>query len=559
MEEKRFYGNTDSNNIFSTNTSGLKYNSSPQTDFSDKYSGRDYYEGTKSTDQSGVYLDLSNRQRTQIPAEAGQPEQMNNLSMPVQQNQTMSGQLSQDTQTVGMNNSLNDDSRFAPAQNSFDPSYGRGRIGEYRPFSSVVNNGPEVKPEVKTSAESAVKAEEKQPVTVQKKKKKLGFLKLTAAALVFGAVSGGAFFGVNKLLGGNSNNSGSGTEVSSSAKADAVLAQPVSDISGTAGSMNYDVAKIAADVQPSIVSITTTVTTTYQYYFQEFEQESTGAGSGIIIGKNDEQLYIATNYHVIEGATEINVGFCDGEIVKARIKGYDATNDIAVVTVDFKDLKDSTASAIKIAAIGDSDDLVVGEPVIAIGNALGYGQSVTVGYISALDRQIQGGSGSYIQTDAAINPGNSGGALINSSGQVIGVNSIKYVDSKVEGMGFSIPSNRAMSIIENIIEGKNGKTYLGITGADISKEYAQIYGFPEGIYVKTVESSSPANIAGIHTGDIIVEFDGKSVYTIDELFEMIEKRNDGDKVKITVYRADDRGNYRKVELEAELGFSVTSD
>ena len=412
---------------------------------------------------------------------------------------------------------------------------------------------------IEKPAEEKKDTDNKKSAETGKKKKKtvLGAFKMTAAALILGGLAGGSFYGVNHYL--EKNNSKSKSAIETSVKSDAVSSQGITDLSGTSGTLNYDVAKISAEVKPSIVSITTTVTTTYQYYFQQFEQESTGAGSGIIIGKDDEHLYIATNHHVIEKASEINVGFVDGEIVKARVKGYDSNADIAVVVVDFADMKESTAEAIKIAAIGDSDDLVVGEPVIAIGNALGYGQSVTVGYISALDRKIEGGYGTYIQTDAAINPGNSGGALINSKGQVIGINSIKYVDSKVEGMGFSIPSNRAMSIIENIIEGKNGKTYIGLTGADISKEYAQIYGFPEGIYVKSVESSSPASKAGIHTGDIIVEFDGKSVYTIEELFEMVEDHNDGDKVSITIYRADDRGNYKKVELEVELGFSVNSD
>ncbi len=586
LDDNQFYTNKDNNNIFSTNTSGLKYNNNQQTDFSDKYSGRDYYEGTKNTDQSGVYLDLSGRQNRQAPVQQPQPVQPQPIqnSQPIQNPQQMNG-----ASIYGST----DNSRFArpqnnisqqpamPAQSSVDPSYSRGQMGEYRRDENLTGDIGEYrrpgtkKPESIFSdshidqtaksvqgqgsddklTESVV--EEKRPAVKERKKGKLGFLKLTAAALLFGVVAGGSFYGVNALLGSGKNEK-SNTE-STSAKSNAVIAQQVSDVSSSAGTMNYDVAQIAADAQPSIVSITTTVTTTYQYYFQEFEQESTGAGSGIIIGKSDEQLYIATNYHVIEGATEINVGFCDGEIVKARVKGYDASADIAVVTVDFSDLKDSTAEAIKIAAVGNSDELVVGEPVIAIGNALGYGQSVTVGYISALDRQIQNRTGSFIQTDAAINPGNSGGALINSKGQVIGINSIKYVNSKVEGVGFSIPSNRAMSIIENIIEGKDGKTYLGTTGADISKEYAQIYGFPEGIYVKSVESSSPAYKAGIHTGDIIVEFGGKSVYTDEELQKLIEAHKEGDKVGIVVYRADDRGNYKKVELEVELGFSVNSD
>ncbi|MCR5148118.1 MAG: trypsin-like peptidase domain-containing protein [Eubacterium sp.] len=418
---------------------------------------------------------------------------------------------------------------------------------------STGSAGPSETDRVKSDTEEKKEERTSKP---KEKKRKAGFAKLIAAALIFGIISGGTFYGFNYLLGkGDKDGKAS---VSSIQKSESVTAKTMSDTEGTGQTLNYDVAKIAADVSPSIVSITTTSTTTYQYYFQSVERETPGAGSGIIIGKNDSQLFIATNYHVIKGANAINIGFVDGEVVKATVKGYDSGEDIAVVTVNFDDMKQSTAEAISIAAVGDSDQLVVGEPVIAIGNALGYGQSVTVGYISALERKIEGFEGSYIQTDAAINPGNSGGALVNSKGQVIGINSVKYVDNTVEGMGFSIPSTKAMIIIENIINGKNGKTYFGITGADISKEYSQIYGFPTGIYVKSVENSSPAEAAGIHSGDIIVEFDGQEVYTVEGLSRIISKLNKGDKVKVKVYRSDDMGNYEKVELDVELGYTVSN-
>ena len=220
-------------------------------------------------------------------------------------------------------------------------------------------------------------------------------------------------------------------------------------------------------------------------------------------------------------------------------------------------MKESTAKAIKVAAVGSSDDLVVGEPVIAIGNALGYGQSVTVGYISALERKVDGFDGSLIQTDAAINPGNSGGALVNSKGQVIGINSAKYVDNTVEGMGFSIPSSRAMDIITNIINGVNGKVYLGISGGDINKEYSQIYGIPTGIYISDVENGSPAKEAGLQEGDIIVEFNGNEVYTVEDLQKLIAAQKEGDSVKIVVYRQNDMGQYNEMEINAVLGYTVT--
>lgn len=382
--------------------------------------------------------------------------------------------------------------------------------------------------------------------------------RLAAGGLVFGLAAGAAFQGVNygaSLLQSDSNNQGK-TEAVMAEESD-VETQPLANLDGSATpTLVYDVSDIAAKVKPSIVSITTTVTERYQYFYQEYEQQQTGAGSGIIIGKTDDVLYIATNYHVIKDAEEINVGFVDGEIVKAAVKGYDEDADIAVCAVRFADMKESTAKAITIAAIGDSDKLAVGEPAIAIGNALGYGQSVTVGYISALDRTIQDSDGTYIQTDAAINPGNSGGALIDINGQVIGINSVKYVDSKVEGMGFSIPINEAMEIINDIISGNNGKTYIGITGADISKEYSQIYGFPEGIYVKEVASGSPAEEAGIHAGDIIVEFDGQSVYTMEELSSLVKEKDEGDKVRVVVYRTDSMGNYKQMKLEVTLAKGI---
>ena len=575
MDDRRYDESMNNGDAYSGDFSGLTYNEGVETDFSNRYEDRAYYEGKIRPENTGIFqkpqVDESMKrfqrpeQRTEATGsmENYQKPQADN-SMNQYQGQPVSGRVDQyQNQPVSSVNQYQNQpvSNVNPYQK---PQVERvGSRLQFTPSGSQYGSGSSVKPlgPITTPPvhEEKKDTEAEAPAAGKSKKKKRGMLtvlKTTAAAIILGGFAGASFYGVNHYLGKNDTKSKSTVETS--ARAETVSLQGITDLSGTSGTLNYDVSKIAAEVQPSIVSITTTVTTTYQYYFQQFEQESTGAGSGIIVGKDDEHLYIATNYHVVEGASEINVGFVDGEILKARIKGYDANADIAVVTVDFADMKDSTADAIKIAAVGNSDSLLVGEPVIAIGNALGYGQSVTVGYISALDRQIEGGYGTYIQTDAAINPGNSGGALINSQGQVVGINSVKYVDSKVEGMGFSIPSNRAMSIIENIIEGKNGKTYLGITGADISKEYAQIYGFPEGIYVKSVESSSPASEAGIHTGDIIVEFDGKSVYTYDELLAMIEKHDDGDKVKMTVYRTDDRGNYKKVEIEAELGFSVTS-
>ena len=411
---------------------------------------------------------------------------------------------------------------------------------------------------------SAASVKENRP-TVKKNKKKNSFSSKVARtaviAAVFGLVAGGAFkgvdIGVDKLRSYASKDSTEETvagddDISTSDTSDGVKAQPVVNSAG-GKTLSYDVADIVKAAQPSIVSITTASTESVQYFFQSYDRAVTGAGSGIIIGQDDNTLFIATNCHVIAGAEEINVGFNDGEMVNASVKGYDEDADIAVVAVNKSDMKDSTKDAISIAQVGDSDALQVGEPAIAIGNALGYGQSVTVGYISALNRTIEDSDGTFIQTDAAINPGNSGGALINSNGQLIGINSVKYVDSTVEGMGFSIPINSAMSIINDIISGtQKGKAYLGIGGEGISREYSQIYGFPEGIFITDIVSGSPAEKCGLHKGDILVEINGEEVYTGEDVKNVLKKYEAGDEVELTIYRSDDMGNYADTKLKVTL-------
>ena len=425
-------------------------------------------------------------------------------------------------------------------------------------YSNPVTPAPTPQPE-KPEPETAKKKEKRE------KNDSFGRKVLYTAilGLVFGLIGGGAFIGLNKAFGDSGKDekttvSGktdpgsteTGTTQATLNTGDQIKTQDVVNGDGSSQTINYDVAEIVKKAQPSIVSITTRVTTQYQYFYQQFEQESTGAGSGIIIGESADKLYIATNYHVIEGAKEINVGFNDGQILKAKVTGSDKSNDVAVVEIPLSDIPESTADAISVAVPGDSDALQVGEPAIAIGNALGYGQSVTVGYISALNRSISGNDGSYIQTDAAINPGNSGGALINSKGEVIGINSVKYVDNKVEGMGFSIPINTAMRIIDGIINngGASGTVYIGISGATINSEYSQIYGFPEGVYVKSVTGGGPAERGGIHEGDIIVSLEGKSVTTMDEFKEMLQNYPSGTEVKLEVYRANSMGRYEKTTV-----------
>ena len=392
--------------------------------------------------------------------------------------------------------------------------------------------------------------------TEKKTSVKHPFRRAVALGLVFGVVAGTTFgginYGISRLTGKYKVDQeiSKEAETSGTGKIDTVSVDP-SKISGI-----NDVSGIAAKVQPAIVSINTKMTTTYQYFFQTYQQESSGAGSGIIVGKTDDALYVSTNYHVIQGATEISVGFNDGTLVNANVKGYNSELDIAVIEIPLTDLTADTLEDISIAAIGNSDSLKVGEAAIAMGNALGIGQSVTVGYVSALNRTISSHDGTFIQTDAAINPGNSGGALVNSSGEVIGITNSKYVDSSIEGVGFAIPINTAMQAIDDIITGENkGQAYLGIAAVTIDQSYNQVYGFPTGVYIKTVYEDSPAEKAGLSSGDIIYNFDGQDVSSREELEQLIKERSAGDEVVIRAYRADSRGYYEDQEVTVTLGES----
>ena len=392
--------------------------------------------------------------------------------------------------------------------------------------------------------------------TRKKKTSSHPFGKAVALGLVFGIVAGTTFGGINYGISKLTNKQNNEEIVKEAESGNGTIETVSVDSSKNSdGSLN-DVSDIAAKVQPAIVSINTKMTTTYQYFFETYQQESSGAGSGIIVGKTEDSLYVATNYHVIQGATEISVGFNDGTLVNANVKGYNSKLDIAVIEIPLEDLTSDTIDAISIAAIGNSDTLKVGEAAIAMGNALGIGQSVTVGYVSALNRTISSHDGTFIQTDAAINPGNSGGALVNAAGEVIGITNSKYVDSSIEGVGFAIPINTAMQAIDDIITGENkGQGYLGISAVTIDQEYREIYGFPTGVYIKTVYEGSPAETAGLHSGDIIYNFDGQDVSSREDLEQLIKGKSAGDEVTIKAYRANSRGYYEDQELTVTLGES----
>lgn len=376
--------------------------------------------------------------------------------------------------------------------------------------------------------------------------------KLIASALVFGLVAGSAFQGFNYCY----------YKINPSAsKANQIQSTTTLNTSNNTVQTTTDLSEMVANVMPSIVSITSVIEQEVNFGFwgQSGIQESEGAGSGIIIGQNNSELLVVTNYHVIEGAKKLSVGFNDSSNIEATVKGADPDADLAVVSVPLNKLEASTKAAIKVATLGKSSTLKVGEPAIAIGNALGYGQSVTAGYVSALNREVTltDKTMNLLQTDAAINPGNSGGALLNMRGEVIGINTVKYSDTTVEGMGYAIPIDTASPIItslmkqETIPEGQ--QAYLGITGIDVTETYSQQLNLPAGIYIESVQAGSPAEKGGIYAGDVITKFDGNSVTSMKSLSNKISHRKAGEEVTVTVKRMNQQGKFEEKELKITLG------
>ena len=332
---------------------------------------------------------------------------------------------------------------------------------------------------------------------------------------------------------------------------------------GTVKTTSQDaVSSMVDQTMPSIVSITSVSTQTDAWFGGDYDRE--GSGSGIIVGKTDKELLLATNNHVVEGANQITVTFIDGEKVEAVIKGTDSAADLAVISIDIKDMKEVTLKDIKIAKLGNSDEIKVGEMTVAIGNALGYGQSVTVGYVSAKDRKLEVSDNySYktmvlLQTDAAINPGNSGGALLNIEGEVIGINTVKYSSSEVEGMGYAIPISRATPIINDLMSrevlSEDERGLLGVYTTDVTESISQMYNLPIGVFITKVETDSAADKAGLLQGDIITAVNDKEITSNTQLKEMISSIKAGIEVKVTFMRASE-GTYVEQTLNIELGSS----
>ena len=409
-----------------------------------------------------------------------------------------------------------------------------------------------------------------------------------ALAVLFGLVASAVFLSVSFVAGKYLKTDEKSTHLETTQSVAGTVTDNGSDgeIGADTESGNGNVASVAQASMPSVVAITTVSVQEIPSFFGygSRQYKSAATGSGIIVGDNDDELLIATNNHVVDGASTLSVCFIGNDVmnaetetenaddigdlnledaVSARIKGTDSDNDLAVIAVKKADIPEDTLSEIKIAQIGSSEDLVVGQQVVAIGNALGYGQSVTSGWISALNRTISTEDGTsssgLIQTDAAINPGNSGGALLNMKGELIGINSAKYADSTVEGMGYAIPISRAKPILEELMNrqtrekvSNEEKGYLGVVLSNLTTEAIQMYDMPEGAFVRGVEEKSPAEKGGICKGDIIVKFDGQSVTSGDDLLKKLQYYKAGEKIEAVVARATD-GEYQESTVEITLG------
>ena len=424
-------------------------------------------------------------------------------------------------------------------------------------------------------------------------------LTFSLCAVLAGGLAAGSFEGVNKLAGWSgattveaaSNKDETTLTYAKSEKKDADASDSKSDTGKDTGSTakgNLDVSEIASEALPSIVSITTKSVQEVQNYFgmygmygyapQQQEQEVEGSGSGIIVGKNDDELLIATNYHVVEGADTLSVAFTDGNAVEASVKGFDEERDLAVVSVSLDDVEDDTMDAVSIANIGSSDDLKVGEQVVAIGNALGYGQSVTTGIVSAKNRRMDSDNNTVtdgsddssdgvnlIQTDAAINPGNSGGALLNMEGEVVGINSAKLASTEVEGMGYAIAISDVTDILQNLMnetsrdkldDSEHG--VLGIKGSSVSSEAVQMYGIPAGVFVKKVTEGGAADKAGLKANSVITEFNGKTVSSTDQLIEYLSYYEPDEEVELTV-QVPHGTSYKEETVKVTLDENTDAD
>lgn len=498
--------------------------------------------------------------------------------------QTASSQSSQSTQNVygGANAASNQASGYYgnPDRNyGYDAGTGTYQnVGQEQKNSNYQYSSPY--PNI-TEQPKKQENEKKKKSGGQYLKKALVCISL---GLFFGLFAGVGFYMVEAATGMAGNNAGGSKAVISQdvdtqetdGALENVTEQPSSAINALTDSEDIektqtvyavvsDVSDVVSAVMPAVVSISNTYTETMSYFGQSMSSEAVASGSGIIVGENDTELLIVTNYHVIQDADVLTVQFVEGSEAEASVKGTDADMDLAIIAVPLENIFDSTLEQIAIATLGDSDGLKVGEPAIAIGNSLGYGQSVTTGVISALNRDMElsdGSKGTFIQTDAAINPGNSGGALLNINGEVIGINSNKIGGSVVEGMGYAIPISAASPIIADLMlrETKNKvaeeeRGFLGISGISVTTDVSSTYGMPEGVYVAQVYDGTAAAAAGLEKGNIITSFDGVKIKSMDELQKLLEYYAKGDTVDLTVMVISN-GGYRSKTVSITLGNKV---
>lgn len=487
-------------------------------------------------------------------------------------NYNLNGNYSQSGSYSQSSGSYNQSSGSQTGETSYNPynqpNYGRG----YNPYEDRQTSSYSSQYGTKNSYAGHNGTGEN-----SKKTHKNGFgtklAKAAAIALVFGLVGGGVFTGVSfaglNAIGaiGENGKNGSSKEESVETSADASTDNANKNslnatATGVAADL-VDVSSVAEEVMPSVVAITNVGTYTYQGFWGQTQQyESQSCGSGIIVSQDEEYIYIATNNHVVSGADSLTVQFVDEATVSAEVQGTDPSDDLAVVKVALSSIESDTLSQIKVATLGDSSNLKVGEATIAIGNALGYGQSVTTGVISALNRTVTVSDNSstvtntnLIQTDAAINPGNSGGALLNANGEVIGINSAKYSDTSVEGIGYAIPISDAMEIVNELIENgvvTSGQTaYLGIQGNDVSNDVAAKYGMPLGVYVYATVPGTGAEAAGLRQGDVITELDKTTISSMEQLKSLLENYEPGDTVTLKVSRLQNQG-YQEMEISVVL-------
>ncbi|MGN0506512.1 MAG: S1C family serine protease [Lachnospiraceae bacterium] len=402
--------------------------------------------------------------------------------------------------------------------------------------------------------------------------KKHFFIKLAAIALLTGILCGGTYQGVLRYRQWTESKKEENIANQMPSEDDNQKELPKGEVTEytptpfvTADTSKQDVSGVVNKVMPALVSVQCRFKNiTYDFFGRAYESESAGSGSGILMAQNNEELLIVTNHHVVADAASVEVMFIDETTAKAEVRGSEASEDLAVISVKLKDLKKETLQTIRIASLGSSDDLKLGQMVIAIGNALGYGQSTTVGYISAMDREVtfdDGTSMQLIQTDVAINPGNSGGALLNARGEVIGINNSKLVDSSVEGVCYAIPISKAVPIINELLNREtladNEKAYMGISGQNVTKANAEALNMPVGIYIKEVEKGSPAEAAGLTVGNILTAVNGKTVEEMADLSRILSYTRGGSTGTLTIQVMRD-GAYVEEELDITFGYQKKS-